>query len=99
MTQYIIRHPELFRLQNFESPIGDFGDQRWTVDEPEDFELVKKIYEHFELELKRDDFGYREILDFLKAHPEITALNKMYTRNEGLAKSIREDRIIALGND
>lgn len=99
VTQYIIRHPELFRLQNFESPIGDFGDQRWTVDEPEDFELVKKIYEHFELELKRDDFGYREILDFLKAHPEITALNKMYTRNEGLAKSIREDRIIALGND
>ncbi len=97
VTQYIIRHPELFRLQNFESPIGDFGDQRWTVDEPEDFELVKKIYEHFELELKRDDFGYREILDFLREHPEITALNRMYTRNEGLAKSIREDRIVAPG--
>ena len=94
VTQYIIRHPELFRLQNFESPIGDFGDQRWTVDEPEDFELVKKIYEHFELELKRDDFGYREILDFLREHPEITALNSKYTRNEGLAKSIREDRIV-----
>ena len=94
VTQYIIRHPELFRLQNFESPVGYFGDHRWTVDEPEDFELVKKVYEHFELELGRDDFGYRDILDFLNSHPEINALNRMYTRNEGLAKSIREDRIV-----
>ena len=94
VTQYIIRHPELFRLQNFESPVGYFGDHRWTVDEPEDFELVKKVYEHFELELGRDDFGYRDILDFLNSHPEIKELNRMYTRNEGLAKSIREDRIV-----
>ena len=28
VTQYIIRHPELFRLQNFESPIGYFGNHR-----------------------------------------------------------------------
>ena len=94
VTQYISRHPELFKLQNFESPIGYFGDHRWTVDEPEDFELVKKIYEHFELELGRDDFGYRDILDYLNSHPEIKELNRMYTRNEGLAKSIREDRIV-----
>ena len=94
VTQYIIRHPELFRLQNFESPVGYFGDHRWTVDEPEDFELVKKVYEHFELELGRDDFGYRDILDYLNSHPEIRELNRMYTRNEGLAKSIREDRIV-----
>lgn len=97
VTQYIIRHPELFRLQNFESPIGYFGNHRWTVDEPEDFELVKRVYEHFETELGRDDFGYRDILDFLNAHPEITALNSQYTRNEGLAKSIREDRIVEPG--
>jgi spore coat polysaccharide biosynthesis protein SpsF (cytidylyltransferase family) len=94
VTQYIIRHPELFRLQIFEWSVGYFGDHRWTVDEPEDFELVKKVYEHFELELGRDDFGYRDILDFLNSHPEIKALNRMYTRNEGLAKSIREDRIV-----
>ena len=97
VTQYIIRHPELFRLQNFESPIGYFGNHRWTVDEPEDFELVKRVYEHFETELGRDDFGYRDILEFLNAHPEITALNSKYTRNEGLAKSIREDRIVEPG--
>lgn len=94
VTQYIIRHPDKFKLQNFESPIGYFGNHRWTVDEPEDFELVQRVYEHFEIELKKDDFGYRDILEFLKQHPEIVKLNQKYTRNEGLAKSIKEDHIV-----
>lgn len=98
VTQYIIRHPEIFKLQNFESPIGYFGDQRWTVDEPEDFELVKRIYEHFELEMKNDSFGYRDILAFLNEHPEIMALNSKFTRNEGLSKSMKEDQIVDISN-
>ena len=98
VTQYIIRHPELFKLQNYESPIGYFGNHRWTVDEPEDFELVQRIYEYFEIELREDDFGYKEILDFLEKHPEIMRLNQKYTRNEGLAKSIREDHIVNNGD-
>ena len=32
VTQYIVRHPEKFKLQDFKSPIGYFGDNRWTVD-------------------------------------------------------------------
>ena len=98
VTQYIKRHPELFKLQNFESPIGYFGNHRWTVDEPEDFELVRRIYEHFETELGKDDFGYRDILEFVNRHPEIPALNSRYSRNEGLAKSIREDHLVKPGN-
>lgn len=94
VTQYIKRHPEIFRLQNFESPIGFFGNHRWTVDEPEDFELVTKVYDHFEIGEKNDSFGYRDILDFLDQNPEIMALNSKYARNEGLAKSIREDHLV-----
>lgn len=93
VTQYIIRHPELFELQNFESPIGDFGHHRWTVDEPEDFEVVKRIYEHFLNSENNEFFSYTDILNYLNECPEIRALNKKYTRNEGLAKSIREDHI------
>lgn len=96
VTQYIIKHPEIFKLQDFVSPIGYFGNHRWTVDEPEDFELVTKIYEHFLNETdKGDNFNYKDILDFMEAHPEIKAINAMYTRNEGLAKSISEDHIVA----
>ncbi len=94
VTQYIVRHPELYKLQNFESPIGYFGDHRWTVDEPEDFEVVRKIYEYFLKEGKEEIFGYRDIIGFLAEHPEIREINKKYTRNEGLSKSIKEDRII-----
>lgn len=94
VTQYIIRHPELFCQQDFVSPIGYFGDHRWTVDEKEDFELVTKIFEHFLIELDQPEFGYQEILAYLQAYPDFIEINKMYRRNEGLEKSIREDSII-----
>ncbi len=98
VTQYIIRHPELFELMDFKSPIGYFGDHRWTVDELEDFELVTRIYEHFVDNLHTEKFGYKDILNYLERNPEIRAINKQYSRNEGLAKSIREDRIVNAGN-
>lgn len=94
VTQYIIRHPELFRLQDFISPAGYFGDHRWTVDEPEDFEVVSNIYEHFLIEEQREDFDYRDILAYLEAQPRIKELNRKYQRNEGLAKSIQEDTML-----
>ena len=96
VTQFIVRHPEKFRIQNFESPIGYFGDQRWTVDEPEDFELVSKIYEYFINTCGTDEFTYKEILEFLSRNPEVSAINKKFARNEGLQRSISEDRIISL---
>lgn len=95
VTQYIIRHPELFRCINYASQVGDFSEQRWTVDEIEDYELVKKIYEHFFDEVGVEDFGYKEILSYIKEHPEIETINKKYTRNEGLQKSIDEDKMIS----
>ncbi len=97
VTQYIGRHPELFTIKGIPSPIGDFSHHRWTVDEPEDFEVVTRIYEHFIGECHREDFNYRDILDFLKDHPEITEINSRFFRNEGLEKSIREDRIVKSG--
>ena len=94
VTQYILRHPELFKLQNFESPIGYFGNHRWTVDEPEDFALVEHVYDYFINTVGKEDFGYKEILDYLKANPDVFALNQKIGRDEGLAKSIKEDRIL-----
>lgn len=99
VTQYIIHHPELFHLQDFQSPVGDFGSCRWTVDEPEDFEAVKRIYRHFIEEEGREYFNYKEILAFFDEHPEIREINRKYQRNEGLQKSIKEDVIVTLNKD
>ncbi len=95
VTQYIIHHSELFKLQDYVSPVGNFGDHRWTVDEPEDFEVVTRIYDYFIHEKNTEDFGYQEILNYLKEHPEIKKINQKYQRNEGLKKSIQEDRIVS----
>lgn len=97
VTQYIVRHPELFNLQDFRSPIGDFGEHRWTVDEAEDFQLVQCIYEHFINSDVGEDFNYKDIIEYLSANPEIKGINSKYSRNEGLKKSINEDRIVSAG--
>lgn len=93
VTQYIRRHPEIFKLQDFKSPVGNFGNHRWTVDEPEDFEVVKRIYGYFFNKKHREDFTYKEILNFLTHHPDIMAINQKFQRNEGLKKSMEEDKI------
>lgn len=93
VTQFIRNRPDRYKLKDYVSPIGCFGDQRWTVDEPEDFEVVHKIYEHFTKE-GNEAFGYRDILAFLNEHPEIAAINQKYTRNEGLQESIAHDVIV-----
>lgn len=98
VTQYIIRHPETFELQDFVSPIGDFGNHRWTVDESEDFELVEHIYTHFIREQGTEEFGYKDILEYLKQHPEVFEINQKFERDEGLQKSILEDKIVEIDN-
>ena len=97
VTQFIVRRPEMFKIGSLKSPIGYFGNHRWTVDEPEDFELVSRIYEHFIKEVDCEHFGYKDILEFLNQNPEVTIINAKYTRNEGLEKSINEDRIVKAG--
>lgn len=94
VTQYIVHNKKSFRQQNFKSPIGNFSNQRWTVDESEDFEVISKIYQHFLIEEKKEDFNYKEILQYLDEHPEIKILNQKYQRNEGLQRSIESEGVI-----
>ena len=82
-----------YKLQNFECPISGIGDKRWTLDEPADLELIEKIYEYFTSQGKYD-FVTEDILAFLKLNPQLEKINSSIGRNEGLAKSIREDYIV-----
>jgi spore coat polysaccharide biosynthesis protein SpsF len=58
----------------------DLSNYRLTLDYPEDFELIKRIYEG--LYYKKDDFNLDDILDFLKQNPDLMEINKKYSRNE-----------------
>jgi glutamate-1-semialdehyde 2,1-aminomutase len=54
--------------------------ERWTVDDPEDLELVKKVFEHFH---PRRDFSWLEVLKLRADHPALFMSNRHLTRNEG----------------
>lgn len=89
VTPYIWKHPEMFRVQKMEMNM-DYSDIRVTVDEPEDFAVVKAIFENFYPE-KGEDFFLEDVVNYLKSHKEIYSINKHIIRNEGYIKSLKED--------
>ena len=88
LTQYIIKHPEVFSIGSMQND-EDLSTMRWTVDEPADLDFVTRIYEA--LYPLNNDFLMDDILHFLQKHPEMMKINMGITRNEGLIKSLRED--------
>ena len=61
----------------------DLSSERWTVDEPEDFEFVKKILNYFHPKL---DFAWKEVLGLKSKNPEFFLYNSKIKRNEGSVK-------------
>jgi glutamate-1-semialdehyde 2,1-aminomutase len=59
---------------------ADVSGERWTVDEPEDFAVIQKVFEHFH---PRRDFGWEEVLALRNSHPEWFMANRHLARNEG----------------
>lgn len=95
VTLYVKNHPEQFKIQNLECPIQGIGHKRWTLDEKEDYELISAIYKYF-VSQGREDFATEDILSFLTENPGLERLNAGYERNEGLKKSLANDRIIQI---
>ena len=88
VTLFIRRQPDRFRVGMYPSAI-DLSHLRLTVDEPQDFELVKQIYEA--LYPHDPAFTTDDILELLKARPGLVAINRGTRRNEGLQRSLAGD--------
>ncbi len=99
VTPYI-KQPEHFQVRNIANA-EDYSDERWTVDEPEDFEVIKRVFEYF---APRRDFGWRDVLALRHAHPEWFEANRHLIRNEGAVMGTgqklwkRAKRVIPGGN-
>lgn len=93
VTLYVRKHPELFSIQNFTCPVEGVGHLRWTLDEIEDYTLIQKIYRHF-IDIEKENFLLEDILIYMQKNPQLSKINAKYVRNEGLAKSLREDYIV-----
>jgi spore coat polysaccharide biosynthesis protein SpsF len=71
VTPYFYRHPERFP-QVFLSQEAQEGDLRWTVDRPDDLELVRAVYEA--LYAAKPDFTSDDVRAFLRARTDLAML-------------------------
>lgn len=72
VTPYYYRHPEIFKLGKWIHPV-DLSHYRWTVDTPEDFQLVTTVFEN--LYPKNPHFGIDDIVQAFQKHPEWEKIN------------------------
>jgi spore coat polysaccharide biosynthesis protein SpsF len=72
VVPFLYENPDRFSLIHLEAD-GDYGKHRWTVDEPADLDVVRRIFAAFP---GRDDFGWRDVLDLVRREPELARLNE-----------------------
>jgi spore coat polysaccharide biosynthesis protein SpsF len=63
--------PERFRILLVNHDI-DYGTLRWTLDKPDDLELLRQIFAHFQ---DRNDFSWLEVLALFEQEPQLALIN------------------------
>ena len=82
---FIENNPEMFK-NGFLELFAELGSHRWTLDEPEDFELLSLIFD--ELYKPGRIFYTQDVLQLLISRPELKKINSAIVRNEGYMKSL-----------
>lgn len=72
VTPYIYESSNKFNIVGYKNDI-DYSYHRWTLDTPEDFELIKKIYEG--MYNKNKTIRFEDIINFFELHPEYLQIN------------------------
>jgi spore coat polysaccharide biosynthesis protein SpsF (cytidylyltransferase family) len=79
VTPYIWQHPENFRLANITQEVDHSG-LCWTLDSPQDLEMMQALASHLEMPLV--DANYRDLMNVIRNHPEVAAINIEWVRND-----------------
>ncbi len=82
VTPYIISS-EKFSKINFTND-QDLSSFRWTVDDPEDFEVIKNVFEYFNPDI---NFDWKQVLQLKEKQPNLFEANSKIKRNEGHSMS------------
>lgn len=77
-TPFIWENDDTFKAGNvvWETGLDYSTSHRWTIDYPEDYEFIRKVYE--ELLPTKPNFSLNDILLLLKQKPEIAEINSQY---------------------
>lgn len=76
VTHYMCREKEVFKTGMLKNS-QDWSKYRYTIDNREDFEVISFLFD--EINKKKIDGTTQEIVKILDEHPDIRALNKIYT--------------------
>lgn len=68
---FFYEQPARFRIVHVNNDV-DYGTLRWTVDTPEDLDLVRQIYANFP---NRQDFSWLEVLNLIEREPGLADIN------------------------
>jgi spore coat polysaccharide biosynthesis protein SpsF len=77
-TPFIWENQDVFSIGNvtWETGLDYSTTHRWTIDFPEDYEFIRKVYE--ELYTDNPSFSLKDILKLLELKPEIAQINSRY---------------------
>lgn len=75
-----------FRLD----PPEDFSQYRFTVDYPQDFEVIKAVLE--QLYVKNQTFSLNDLIKFMNENPHLMELQKGIVRNAGWQRAFLKDK-------
>lgn len=89
VTPYIWKNPTIFKIKNVAND-EDWSNERWTLDTKEDWEFLRKVVA--ECEQQTEFCGMEEVLKIIKDNPEWRSINSIYDRDEGYAKSVKEEK-------
>ncbi len=82
VTQYIWRNPDRFRLAGVQGD-ADHSGHRWTLDTPEDYALLQRIFDHVAAGGGGAPFGLHAVLELVAAHPEWAEINAHIEQKKG----------------
>lgn len=88
VTPFMRNEKMNLKLSNLESPVN-LRDIRITVDQEEDYELIKKII----LKIKKRPILLEDILELFENEPSLKEINQDIIPNEGMIKSLKEDEV------
>jgi len=87
VTLYFRNNKEKFKIKNIISK-KNMSSHRWTLDYQEDLDLIRNIIS----EIKSRPILTNHIIDLFKEKPNIFEINKKYLTNEGLKRSLEQDK-------
>jgi spore coat polysaccharide biosynthesis protein SpsF len=81
VTPYLWKHPDQFRNGVLRSKDKDYSQMRWTMDNAEDYDLIRNIYES--LYPENPGFIMKDVLELMEKEPALFSRNQHFVGKEG----------------